>query len=128
MPFDDVVVPYRVIADHYRDVIDVGGLQPGDPIPNGADLAREFDCHRTTAYKAIGTLKDWGYVISSPVGTFVAPTSRLWERLTDILNALERRGEDPTVLATNGVPVIVGKSASALWDPEEEKWKQEVPK
>lgn len=127
MPFDASVVRCQKIIDHFQGEIDQGALAPGDPLPSGVEMAEQFSCHRTTAYKAVKTLQEKGYVISGPRGTVVAPPSRVWMRLRDVLDTLERRCENPTFLDGGGVIGIVGKSASIVWSPKHEEWCLEGP-
>lgn len=127
MPFDASVVRCQKIIDHFQEEIDLGNLRSGDPLPSGAEMARQFDCHRTTAYKAVKTLQERGYVISGPLGTVVAPPTRVWWRLRDILETLERRGENPTLLDGGGTSCIMGKSATVAWHPKDEVWQLEPP-
>jgi DNA-binding GntR family transcriptional regulator len=48
-----------------RDVItsiENGHLKPGDKMPSGAELAEQYECHVTTAYRALHKLAHLGFI------------------------------------------------------------------
>jgi len=66
--------PAQEIADALRTEILAGTLAPGDQIPSEHELARTFDTTRTSAQRAIATLRSEGHLISEHGrGTFVRP-------------------------------------------------------
>jgi GntR family transcriptional regulator len=66
------VPPYAQIADHYRDAILMGDLQPGLRLPSIAEIADEWGVAKATAAKAITRLQVEGVVYTSPQGTYVS--------------------------------------------------------
>lgn len=72
-PIRRVAAPYAQIAQHYRDEIHAGRIQPGDRLPSARDIATEFGVSRATADKAISALRSEGLVVATVgVGTHVA--------------------------------------------------------
>jgi GntR family transcriptional regulator len=64
--------PYAQIANHYRDAIRDGELQPGARLPSVAELAETWGVATATAAKAMSHLQVEGAIYSSPRGSFVA--------------------------------------------------------
>lgn len=69
---DRPLPPYAQIANHYRDAIRSGDLQPGAKLPALPELAETWGVAPNTAAKAMSLLQVEGAVITSPRGTFVA--------------------------------------------------------
>ena len=72
--------PAQEIADALRSEILAGRLRPGDQVSSEHELARQFSTTRTSAQKAIATLRAEGHLISEHGrGSFVRtrPTIRL---------------------------------------------------
>jgi GntR family transcriptional regulator len=63
---------YVQIADHYRDAILSGELNPGDRLPSITEIADQWHVARATAANAIGRLQVERAVYTSPQGTFVS--------------------------------------------------------
>jgi GntR family transcriptional regulator len=63
---------YVQIANHYRDAILAGELNPGDRLPSITDIAGQWHVTRTTAANAISRLQVEKAVYSTPQGTFVS--------------------------------------------------------
>jgi len=53
---------WRDVRDRIRDAILAGRYGPGDRLPRDADIAREFDCARSTVQRAMQDLSDSGLV------------------------------------------------------------------
>lgn len=68
---DGPVAPWRQIAAIYRQRIESGELPPGTRLPSIRSLSQEFQVATTTAQKVIEWLRDEGYAVTSPMGTFV---------------------------------------------------------
>ncbi|MEU7860195.1 winged helix-turn-helix domain-containing protein [Nonomuraea sp. NPDC049141] len=65
---------YRQLADLLRTQIADGTLPPNRPIPTEQRLMHEHEVGRDTVRKAIGILREEGFVIAiQGRGTFVAP-------------------------------------------------------
>ena len=73
MPEIETVLPkYLQIANHIREQILRGDLQPGDEVPSERQLADEWKVARPTATKALQALRQQGLVETRPgMGTFV---------------------------------------------------------
>ena len=67
------LAPWRQIYARLREQIDSGELAPGDRLPSITDLSKGYGVALTTARKALDRLKADGLVVTSPMGTFVAP-------------------------------------------------------
>lgn len=72
---DGPVAPWRQIAAIYVERIESGELAPGARLPSIRSISQEFDVAATTAQKVIEHLRDQGYAVTSPMGTFVAERS-----------------------------------------------------
>ena len=127
MVYDPKFIPYLKIVDEVSEEIDTGVLKPGDRLPTIKDIAEQYACNRTTAHKALTLLQKRGYLVATPGGTRVAPADHMYGVLKDLLNVLEKRGEDPQVVVHNAIPAIVGRSATVRWFPGNEEWKLEAP-
>src|SRR2546423_9807681 len=63
---------YLQIANHVRDQILRGDLQPGDEVPSERQIAADWDVARPTAARALEALRQQGFVESRQgSGTFV---------------------------------------------------------
>lgn len=70
---------YQQIADHIRDDITTGRLQPGRRIPSLRELEDDTESVTMTVRKAVGVLVQEGYVRIVPgKGTFVNPPEK-WQ-------------------------------------------------
>ena len=64
--------PYRQIANHLREDIEEGTLQPGARLPSERELAEHYNVERATAHRAVQELHIGGYVTAYPGrGVFV---------------------------------------------------------
>ncbi|GAA1455473.1 winged helix-turn-helix domain-containing protein [Nocardiopsis tropica] len=63
--------PYAQIAAHYRELIEAGGLQPGDRLPTITEMATAWRVSPGTAHKAIRRLRGEGLVHTTRQGTTV---------------------------------------------------------
>jgi GntR family transcriptional regulator len=63
---------YADIADHYRQQIYSGELQPGTKLPNNKAMAAQHGVALTTIQRALGQLASENLIRTSPRGTFVA--------------------------------------------------------
>ena len=54
--------PYLEIADHYREEIESGRLQPGMMLPSYVNMAKQHQVSPGTAEKAVRTLRESGWV------------------------------------------------------------------
>jgi len=76
MPQLDKRPAYQRIADHYRNRILAGELQPGQMLPSVTELMAEWGVSRDTAHKAMGQLIVAKLAWASSRGTFVADNRR----------------------------------------------------
>ena len=61
------------VAEHVRQLIETGDLQPGDRLPSERDLARALEVSRPTVRSGLKALEAMGVVLSRPgAGTFIA--------------------------------------------------------
>jgi GntR family transcriptional regulator len=75
-PFRPDQPRHAQIADELRKRILSGELEPRMPIPSELHLQQEFGVARDTARKAVGVLRDEGYVRTvQGMGTFVCERS-----------------------------------------------------
>lgn len=73
MPSIERPVPaYEQIADHYRNLINSGRLQPGARLPSITDIATEWKVARSTVAQAINRLQVEHAIHTSTQGTFVS--------------------------------------------------------
>lgn len=63
--------PYVQIADHYRELIATGNLQPGDRLPTVIQMAAAWKVSPGTAHKAVRRLRSEGLVRTTRQGTTV---------------------------------------------------------
>lgn len=67
---------YQIIIDHYVDQISAGLLVNGDKLPNGPEIAVQFDVSAITVSHAMRQLETMGYVKRiKKAGTFVTASS-----------------------------------------------------
>lgn len=86
---------FKQVANVLRAAILTGSYQPGDKLPSGPDLAKEFGVARMTVLSAIRVLRDEGLVISRQgSGTFVRERT---QRPVDLRSHIERAFEAPEV-------------------------------
>ena len=68
--------PYRQIAEILRHRIVSGKYPPHTRIPSESELVEAFEVARTTARRAVGALREEGFVYTVPQrGTYVAEWS-----------------------------------------------------
>ncbi|AXF57277.1 FadR/GntR family transcriptional regulator [Salicibibacter kimchii] len=73
---------YEQVADHIKERIDNGELQPGDRLASVERLARQYDVGRSAVREALSALKAVGLVdIRHGEGTFVKAANRLTLKL-----------------------------------------------
>jgi GntR family transcriptional regulator len=53
---------YRQVADHLRQAITSGAYAPGEKLPSGRDLAREYGIASMTVSSALKVLRDEGLI------------------------------------------------------------------
>jgi GntR family transcriptional regulator len=93
---------YQVVADDLRRAITSGTYQPGDKLPSGRDLAREYAIAPMTVTSALSILRDEGLVaprqgrgvyVLSPGSTprVTGPDSERLARLETEVDVLSRR-------------------------------------
>lgn len=114
---------YTGIAARYRLKIETGELAPGDRLPTAAQMAEDESVSRMTAHKAVVKLQDDGYVYSTPRGTVVNPqvAYRLYTQLRNILNEMERGGQDLQLVEGGGY-AVVGRDGCVKWMGDTETW------
>jgi GntR family transcriptional regulator len=97
--------PYVQIADHYRNLILDGELQPGARLPSLADIASEWQVATGTAGRAIAHLQVEGAIWTSPQGTFVSGNDVISRTPGERIRAARPHriasGETVTVTAAN---------------------------
>jgi GntR family transcriptional regulator len=65
---------YTQLADHFRQMIESGKMQPGDRFPSEIDLAQRYGIARITVRKAIADLVEAGLLTRRQgKGTFITP-------------------------------------------------------
>ena len=55
--------PYKRIAADLRGAINCGVLRPGDQLPTAVDLANCYNVAISTAHRAVGQLRDAGFIV-----------------------------------------------------------------
>lgn len=98
---------YTVIADHYRQAILSGELEPGTKLPSNREMAGQWQTTAATITRALGALLVEGYIRTTPRGTFVSdappatlsPANRL-DRVKRVKSALAE-GETSRVLSAS---------------------------
>jgi GntR family transcriptional regulator len=69
---DDPRPSYVQVADDLRRAVERGEYRPGQRLPSGRALARQYNVALNTAQRAVDVLKDEGVLISYPPrGVFV---------------------------------------------------------
>jgi DNA-binding GntR family transcriptional regulator len=80
--------PFEVIATHFRERIERGGLKSGERIPSVTEIAQTWRVAGKTADRAIQRLVAEGLLTSGgPAGPVVASADRL-ESMTVVLDGL----------------------------------------
>jgi len=80
--------PYEVIATHFRERIERGGLKSGERIPTSAEIAQTWRVAGKTADRAIARLLAEGLLTAGgPGGPVVAAPDRT-ESMTVVLDGL----------------------------------------
>ncbi|MEV4599474.1 winged helix-turn-helix domain-containing protein [Amycolatopsis sp. NPDC049253] len=65
--------PFEQVAEKIAEEIRSGTYALGEKLPNQRDMAERYDVAIATLQKALGLLRDRGWVNSrAPIGTFVA--------------------------------------------------------
>lgn len=83
---------YERLTGHYRELIERGGLKPGDRFPSARELTELHGVGRTTSGRVHGTLISLGLIEHRPgVGTFVLGPSKGGDAEGDALEAAARR-------------------------------------
>ena len=75
--------PYLQIAEELRRKILSGELAPGDHLPSGREIARQWGCAYGTAAKVLGTLRKEGLVASFPGHATVVSSRQRHRHLGD---------------------------------------------
>lgn len=119
---------YQDTYDEIARMIDSEELLPGDQLPTYPQLTVRYGISHATATKVIRMLKEHGYVESSTKGTFVLRSRReaLLQQLADILNALEKDGQDPVFETDRNGACIVGRVGAVCWRPSTASWAAEI--
>lgn len=86
--------PYVQIADHYRQLITAGDLQPGTRLPTVTTIANEWGVSPGTAHKAIRLLAGERLVDPTQQGTWVLGT-RATPTPRDRVGRVHRGDEEP---------------------------------
>ncbi|MFD7901853.1 GntR family transcriptional regulator [Kitasatospora sp. NPDC059747] len=82
---------YTVIADHYRQRILSGELEPGTKLPSNKEICGRWGVAVATVSRALQHLQVEGYVRTSPRGTFVADDPRVTASSQERLARVSRR-------------------------------------
>lgn len=110
------------IADHYRQEILSGALEPGTKLPNNRELAGRWQTTATTVTRALAALQVEGYVRTSPRGTFVsdAPAATLSPiaRLDRVHRGKSLLAEGETSIVTAAGLVVPPLYVAELFDLE----------
>ena len=122
MPIEPVPVKYVVIVNAIQARIDDGTYPIGTKVPSEADLVREFRASRSTVVRALGLLRQQGWLVSHQgVGRVVLGRPPVGGRVPRMLRAFVA-GEDPATMtllsagvvqASQRVAVALGVSAGA---------------
>ena len=65
---------YRQIADEVIERIRDGALSPRRPVPSETTLMQQYDVARETARRAVGLLREQGWIYTVPQrGSYVSP-------------------------------------------------------
>ncbi|MFF4813005.1 GntR family transcriptional regulator [Kitasatospora sp. NPDC001309] len=81
---------WSVIADHYRQRILSGELEPGSKLPSNKEISGRWNVAVATASRALQHLQVEGYLRTSPRGTFVADDPRVTASSRDRLARVQR--------------------------------------
>lgn len=96
---DSYVPLYAQVRDALRDVIEQGGLAPGEQLPGEPELCRLFDVSRTVIRQALRDIELDGTIVRHKgKGTFVAePKLRegLFQELTGFYEDMANKGFTP---------------------------------
>ncbi|WP_329569953.1 GntR family transcriptional regulator [Kitasatospora sp. NBC_01266] len=82
--------PYTVIADHYRQAILSGELEPGTKLPTNRAMTDRWGVSSATVSRALQHLVVEGYVRTSPRGTYVADEATVTASSRDRLLQVQR--------------------------------------
>ena len=86
--------PYLQVASHYRQLIQSGELNDGDPLPSARQLARDWDITVATSSKALSVLRSEGLVRGiTGVGTVVQSQGTLHRSARDRAISIDRTGK-----------------------------------
>jgi len=90
---------YVQVKDSLKELIDGGGLAPGEQLPGEPELCRRYDVSRTVIRQALRDLELEGLIVREKgVGTFVAePKLRegLFQELTGFYGDMANKGRPP---------------------------------
>ena len=81
---------FTIIADHFRDRILSGELQPGEKLPTNREIAGQWQVAAATVSRALQALQVEGYIRTTPRGTFVADDPRVTLSPRDRLARVQR--------------------------------------
>jgi DNA-binding transcriptional regulator YhcF (GntR family) len=87
--------PYQQVANSLRAAILTRKFQPGDKLPSGPEMAKQFGVARMTVNQAVRVLRDEGLVVSR-AGSGVYVRERT-QRPVDLRAHLEQAFEQPNV-------------------------------
>ncbi|OKI19257.1 GntR family transcriptional regulator [Streptomyces sp. CB03911] len=82
---------YTLIADHYRQRILSGELEPGTKLPSNKEICGRWNVAVATVSRALQHLQVEGYLRTSPRGTFVADDPRITASSQERLSRVQRR-------------------------------------
>ncbi|MFE6778592.1 winged helix-turn-helix domain-containing protein [Streptomyces sp. NPDC057702] len=80
------------MADHYRERILSGALEPGSKLPSSAELSASWEVSTATVRRALQALAVERYLRATPRGTFVADEPRWTLTPRDRLVRVRRAG------------------------------------
>ncbi|MFE6778595.1 GntR family transcriptional regulator [Streptomyces sp. NPDC057702] len=83
---------FSEIADHYRERILSGALEPGSKLPSSAELSASWEVSARTVRRALQALAVERYLRATPRGTFVADEPRWTLTPRDRLVRVRRAG------------------------------------
>jgi GntR family transcriptional regulator len=81
---------FTLIADHYRQEIMSGDLNPGDRLPSNREMTQRWGVATATVSRALQQLQVEGYLRTSPRGTFVADEAAVTASGKDRLLQVQR--------------------------------------
>jgi len=85
---------YADVASHFRQLIQDGGLSPGDSLPSVEEIRQQFDVSAKTVSRALRVLKDEGLATSrGSLGTVVMERQRSAATGAARLDRLNRTGK-----------------------------------